>query len=150
MPAPPTARAARWTKCQSPARPSSAEYWHIGDIIMRLGVCTDRRVSGRNRCGVGSRTSAGRIETTRPGPKGRVQVRNTNASPHDDGFLRSGQLQPVEGDFQCRAQAQNGNTIAAENYYQHAEHYFRSMFLRSNERLPARFATIPGLQSGHH
>ena len=68
----------------------------------------------------------------------------------DDGFLRSRQLQPVEGDFQCRAQAQNANTIAAENYYQHAEHYFRSMFLRSNERLPARFATIPWLQSGHH
>jgi hypothetical protein len=27
----------------------------------------------------------------------------------------------------ARAEAQNGNTIAAENYYQHAEHYFRSM-----------------------
>jgi hypothetical protein len=25
------------------------------------------------------------------------------------------------------AEAQNGNTVAAENYYQHAEHYFRSM-----------------------
>ena len=32
----------------------------------------------------------------------------------------------------ARSEAQNGNTIAAENYYQHAEHYFRSMFLRSN------------------
>jgi hypothetical protein len=28
----------------------------------------------------------------------------------------------------ARAEAQNGNTVAAENYYQHAEHYFRSMF----------------------
>jgi hypothetical protein len=28
----------------------------------------------------------------------------------------------------ARAEAQNGNTIAAENYYQHAEHYFRLMF----------------------
>ena len=27
----------------------------------------------------------------------------------------------------ARAEAQNGNTVAAENYYQHAEHYFRSM-----------------------
>ena len=27
----------------------------------------------------------------------------------------------------ARAEVQNGNTIAAENYYQHAEHYFRSM-----------------------
>ncbi len=33
----------------------------------------------------------------------------------------------------ARAEAQNGNTVAAENYYQHAEHYFRSMFSRSNE-----------------
>ena len=27
----------------------------------------------------------------------------------------------------ARAQAQAGDIIAAENYYQHAEHYFRSM-----------------------
>ena len=27
----------------------------------------------------------------------------------------------------AQAEAQAGNTIAAENYYQHAEHYFRSM-----------------------
>jgi hypothetical protein len=27
----------------------------------------------------------------------------------------------------AQAQAQSGNVIGAENYYQHAEHYFRSM-----------------------
>jgi Domain of unknown function (DUF4167) len=27
----------------------------------------------------------------------------------------------------ARVEAQNGNKVAAENYYQHAEHYFRSM-----------------------
>jgi hypothetical protein len=27
----------------------------------------------------------------------------------------------------ARAEAQSGNTVGAENYYQHAEHYFRSM-----------------------
>jgi hypothetical protein len=27
----------------------------------------------------------------------------------------------------ARVEAQNGNAVAAENYYQHAEHYFRSM-----------------------
>ena len=32
----------------------------------------------------------------------------------------------------ARAEAQNGNTVAAENYYQHAEHYFRQMY--SEER----------------
>ena len=32
-----------------------------------------------------------------------------------------------------RSEAQNGNTIAAENYYQHAEHYFRSMSSTSED-----------------
>jgi Domain of unknown function (DUF4167) len=27
----------------------------------------------------------------------------------------------------ARAEAQNGNTVAAETYYQYPEHYFRSM-----------------------
>jgi uncharacterized protein DUF4167 len=27
----------------------------------------------------------------------------------------------------AQAEAQSGNTVAAENYYQHAEHYFRLM-----------------------
>jgi Domain of unknown function (DUF4167) len=27
----------------------------------------------------------------------------------------------------ARAEALSGNTVGAENYYQHAEHYFRSM-----------------------
>jgi Domain of unknown function (DUF4167) len=31
----------------------------------------------------------------------------------------------------ARAEAQIGNTIGAENYYQYAEHYFRSMFSNS-------------------
>jgi hypothetical protein len=29
----------------------------------------------------------------------------------------------------AQAEAQNGNAIGAENYYQHAEHYFRMMSL---------------------
>jgi hypothetical protein len=33
----------------------------------------------------------------------------------------------------ARAEAQNGNAVAAENYYQHAEHYFRSMYPGSGE-----------------
>ena len=31
----------------------------------------------------------------------------------------------------ARAEAQIGNTVGAENYYQYAEHYFRSMSLDS-------------------
>jgi Domain of unknown function (DUF4167) len=32
----------------------------------------------------------------------------------------------------ARAEAQNGHTVAAENYYQHAEHYYRSMFTKES------------------
>jgi hypothetical protein len=33
----------------------------------------------------------------------------------------------------AHAETQNGNAVAAENYYQHAEHYFRSMYSGSSE-----------------
>ena len=33
---PPTARLPRWTRCQSSAMPSVAQYWHIGDITTRF------------------------------------------------------------------------------------------------------------------
>jgi hypothetical protein len=32
----------------------------------------------------------------------------------------------------ARAEARTGNTIGAENYYQHAEHYFRAMAGRAD------------------
>ena len=72
MPAPPVARAARWAKCQSFTRPSSAEYWHIGDIMMRFFTVTERKVIGRNRCGCGSRCRMRRafsIEVKRSPPR---------------------------------------------------------------------------------
>jgi hypothetical protein len=46
---------------------------------------------------------------------------------------RSGSAQSRNGkDYErylalARAETQIGNTVDAENYYQHAEHYFRSM-----------------------
>ena len=42
----------------------------------------------------------------------------------------------------ARAEAQNGNAVAAENYYQHAEHYFRSMHSGS-----IREVSVPRLPS---
>ena len=44
----------------------------------------------------------------------------------------SNNSQSAHRSYECylalaRADVQNGNTIGAENYYQHAEHYFRSM-----------------------
>src|SRR5208282_6180179 len=35
--------------CQSEARPSTAEYWHIGDTTMRLTSLSWRREKGENR-----------------------------------------------------------------------------------------------------
>ena len=48
-PAPPTARAPRWTRCQSFAKPFSAEYWHIGETPTRFGNVTERRANGEKR-----------------------------------------------------------------------------------------------------
>src|SRR3954447_12477875 len=48
-PAPPWARLPRCTRCQSVAKPSSLEYWHIGLTPMRLRKVTPRRVIGSNR-----------------------------------------------------------------------------------------------------
>src|ERR1700735_1551890 len=60
MPAPESARVPRCTLCQDVARPSSAEYWHIGATTMRLGKLRLRRVCGENKEGMdapGVRTS---------------------------------------------------------------------------------------------
>src|SRR5947208_2949319 len=50
--APPTARLPRWTRCQSVEKPSTLEYWHIGETTRRLASVTERRASGSNRCGM--------------------------------------------------------------------------------------------------
>ena len=48
-PAPPAARAPRWTKCQSVATPSSEEYMHIGETPTRFRKVIDLIVSGSKR-----------------------------------------------------------------------------------------------------
>ncbi len=40
----------------------------------------------------------------------------------------------------AKAQAQSGDIVGAENYYQHAEHYFRSMS-SDREAVPSVFGT---------
>src|SRR4030095_8059490 len=52
-PAPPTARLPRWTRCQSPGVPSSAEYWHMGETTTRLASTHSRRRNGVNIGGGG-------------------------------------------------------------------------------------------------
>ncbi len=70
-PAPPTAREPRWTKCQSFARPSSAEYWHMGETPMRLRNVTERTASGENKCG----TEGKFLSITRTNYAGNVKVK---------------------------------------------------------------------------
>src|SRR5690242_4598408 len=47
--APPTARLPRCTRCQSLAKPSTEEYWHMGEMTMRCLRVMDRRVYGVKR-----------------------------------------------------------------------------------------------------
>src|SRR6476469_726193 len=48
-PAPPWAKAPRWTRCQSLGRPSWEEYWHMGETHTRLRNVVPRRVRGSKR-----------------------------------------------------------------------------------------------------
>src|SRR6184192_501015 len=48
--APPTARLPRCTKCQSVAKPSTLEYSHIGETMIRLDRVRPLRTSGSKRC----------------------------------------------------------------------------------------------------
>jgi hypothetical protein len=46
--APDRARLPRWIMCQSVGRPSTAEYWHIGAMAMRLDSSSEPREYGEN------------------------------------------------------------------------------------------------------
>src|SRR4051794_13571229 len=48
-PAPDRANWPRWMMCQSVARPSSAEYWHMGAMTIRLRICSAPTRYGVNR-----------------------------------------------------------------------------------------------------
>jgi hypothetical protein len=48
-PQPPAARLPKCTKCQSFGMPSTAEYWHIGDIAIRFRSVTPRIDSGLSK-----------------------------------------------------------------------------------------------------
>src|SRR5258706_15689880 len=50
-PAPPVAILPRWTKCQSLASPSCAEYWHIGETTTRFLRVMPRSAMGENKSG---------------------------------------------------------------------------------------------------
>lgn len=46
--APDSASWPRWIRCQSVMQPSSAEYWHMGAITMRLGRWSPPTETGVN------------------------------------------------------------------------------------------------------
>ena len=52
MPAPPMANLPRWAMWKSVAKPSSAEYMHMGGITMRFGRVMPRSWIGWNSSGV--------------------------------------------------------------------------------------------------
>src|SRR6266851_8593655 len=60
-----------WVKCQSVAEPSTAEYWHIGATMMRLGNFSSRNRIGENRTLIrgfpaGEKQTVGSCVTRRP------------------------------------------------------------------------------------
>src|SRR3977135_3275061 len=49
----------QWTRCQSVAQPSTAEYWHIGETTMRLASASLRSLYGVNRAADIAKMGAG-------------------------------------------------------------------------------------------
>src|ERR1700726_4328081 len=65
--APPTARPPRWTRCQSVAKPSSHEYWHIGETRMRWASSRERSRNGSKRGAMAARISSSFLSVARMG-----------------------------------------------------------------------------------
>jgi hypothetical protein len=66
--------------------------------------------------------------STRPLPYiSRSKPRSSNSSPRGPRSPYDSQRNYERYLALAQAEAQNGNSIGAENYYQHAEHYLRSM-----------------------
>jgi Domain of unknown function (DUF4167) len=58
---------------------------------------------------------------------GRSEGRTSNVVRHESKGSQNAQRNYEQYLALAQAEAQAGNTIGAENYYQYAEHYFRSM-----------------------
>ncbi len=71
-------------------------------------------------------TTRHRAGTARPFDNRSKQRTSTIARPDSRGF-QSAQRSYERYLALAQAQAQSGDVIGAENYYQHAEHYLRSM-----------------------
>jgi hypothetical protein len=75
----------------------------------------------------------GRTSTRRPQPAGPFSARsrsartNTNAVRFPSNGFQSAQRNYERYLSLAQDEARSGNVVGAENYYQHAEHYFRVM-----------------------
>ena len=71
------------------------------------------------------------MSTRQPRPAASFAARSrrwtSNAARHEPKGPQNAQRNYERYLALARAEAQTGNTVGAENYYQHAEHYFRSM-----------------------
>jgi Domain of unknown function (DUF4167) len=73
----------------------------------------------------------GRTSTRRPRPVGSFNARSeesdTRAARSGSTGFRSAQMSYEKYLALAQEEARSGNVVGAENYYQHAEHYFRLM-----------------------
>jgi Domain of unknown function (DUF4167) len=73
----------------------------------------------------------GRMSTRRPRPVGSFPARspgtNTSAGRSPSNGFHSAQRSYDRYFALAQEEARSGNVVGAENYYQHAEHYFRLM-----------------------
>jgi Domain of unknown function (DUF4167) len=73
----------------------------------------------------------GRMSTRRPRPVGSFTARstgnNTSAVRSASAGFQSAQRSYERYLALAQEEARSGNVVGAENYYQHAEHYFRLM-----------------------
>jgi Domain of unknown function (DUF4167) len=72
----------------------------------------------------------GRVDTRRPRPMGPFTARqgtNTGAVRSPSGGFQSAQRSYERYLALAQEEVRSGNVVGAENYYQHAEHYFRLM-----------------------
>src|SRR5450759_2551618 len=90
--APPAARAPRWTRCQSFATPSSAEYMHIGVSPMCMYSAEDGVANDWHLVHLGARAAGGAAlviaEATAVSPEGRI-------TPGDAGLWADQQVEPL-------------------------------------------------------
>jgi hypothetical protein len=73
----------------------------------------------------------GRVSTRRPRPAGSFTARSQQANTRSAHATSNG-FQSAQRSYErylalAQEEARSGNVVAAENYYQHAEHYFRVM-----------------------